>query len=97
MRNAGAFFADIGRTIPSRAPRRQGRRSRTGRGAATGLSGDVSRPVSWPGLLLAALLGTVALQDPWLGYGVNWAQRGTLPAISGAAAVLAAPALRHRQ
>ncbi|MEV4702428.1 ABC transporter permease [Actinoplanes sp. NPDC049316] len=38
----------------------------------------------------------VALQDPWLGFGVNWVEMAVLVAISVAAAGLAAPALRRR-
>jgi ABC-2 type transport system permease protein len=39
----------------------------------------------------------IALQDPWLGFGVNGAEMGTLLAISAVAAGLAVPALRRRQ
>jgi ABC-2 type transport system permease protein len=38
----------------------------------------------------------VALQDPWLGNGVNWAQLGLLVAISVVSGALAGLALRHR-
>jgi ABC-2 type transport system permease protein len=38
----------------------------------------------------------VALQDPWLGFGFNWARAATLVAITVGAAALAVPALRRR-
>lgn len=40
---------------------------------------------------------TVALQDPWLGHGTNWAELGLLLAILVTAAALAVPVLRHRR
>jgi ABC-2 type transport system permease protein len=39
----------------------------------------------------------VALQDPWLGFGVNWAEMGVLAAVGAVAAALATLALRRRQ
>jgi ABC-2 type transport system permease protein len=38
----------------------------------------------------------VAIQDPWLGHGTNWAELGVLAAILAGAAALAVPALRRR-
>jgi ABC-2 type transport system permease protein len=38
----------------------------------------------------------VALQDPWLGRGVNWTETAILAAVLTVAAVLAVPALRRR-
>jgi ABC-2 type transport system permease protein len=37
-----------------------------------------------------------AIQDPWLGHGINWAQLGILTTILAAAAALAVPTLRRR-
>jgi ABC-2 type transport system permease protein len=39
----------------------------------------------------------VALQDPWLGKGINWAELGVLTGIGVAAGGIAAAALRRRQ
>ncbi len=39
----------------------------------------------------------IALQDPWLGRGINWAQLGVLVALLVGAAALAVPALRQRR
>ncbi len=39
----------------------------------------------------------IAVQDPWLGRGVNWAQLGILAALLVGAAALAVPALRQRR
>lgn len=57
----------------------------------------LSRPLAMIGDLLPLKHLVVALQDPWLGYGVNWAQLGTLLAIGLAAAALATPAVRRRR
>jgi ABC-2 type transport system permease protein len=38
----------------------------------------------------------VALQDPWLGHGVNWAETLVLALVLAVAGALAVPALRHR-
>lgn len=39
----------------------------------------------------------VAVQDPWLGFGINWTEMGVLLVVGAVAGVLAALALRRRQ
>jgi len=57
----------------------------------------LSPALSTTGDLLPLKHLVVALQDPWLGFGVNWREMGLLLAISAVAAALAALALRRRQ
>ncbi|MDY7086965.1 MAG: ABC transporter permease [Actinomycetota bacterium] len=52
--------------------------------------------LTWIGELLPLRPLVIAVQDPWLGFGFNWAQAGVLAAVGVGSAVLAVPALRHR-
>ncbi|GID31582.1 ABC transporter permease [Paractinoplanes brasiliensis] len=52
--------------------------------------------LTWIGELLPLRPLVIAVQDPWLGFGFNWAQAGVLAAVGVASAVLAVPALRRR-
>ena len=57
----------------------------------------LSPALSTTGDLLPLKHLVVALQNPWLGFGVNWGEMGVLLAISAVTAALAALALRRRQ